>query len=88
MKAKQFVKGKSDPWGIKNFVVCGTNGLAYDFLLYQGKTTEFDPDLNEFGIGASVVLKLCEWIEKKEHVLFFDNYNSPLKYPTKIVLQC
>lgn len=45
MKAKQFVRGKPDPWGIKNVVLCGINGIAYDFVLNQGKTTEVDKSL-------------------------------------------
>lgn len=36
MKAKQFVRGKPDPWGIKNVVLWRKNGIAYDFVLNQG----------------------------------------------------
>lgn len=40
---KQFVKNKPKiRWGIKNLVLCGKSGLAYDFICYQGSTTEFD----------------------------------------------
>lgn len=74
MKAKQYVKGKPNPWGIKNFLLCGNNGLAYDFLLYQGKTTEYDETMKDFGVGAAVTLKLCDRIEKVGHSLYFDNY--------------
>lgn len=44
-------------------------------MLYQGKTTEVDRSLrDDFGVTAAIVLKLCDRIEKKGHVLFFDNY--------------
>lgn len=74
MSAKQFVRGKPNPWGIKNFVVCSKDGIAYDFLLYHGKSTKVDPEMKDLGVSAAVVLKLCEHIEKKGHVLYFDNY--------------
>lgn len=74
MSAKQYVRGKPNPWGIKNFVVCGKDVIAYDFLLYQGKSTEVDPEMKDLGVSAAVVLKLCERIEKKGQVLYFDNY--------------
>lgn len=73
MQAKQFVRGKLNPWGLKNFVLCGSNGLAFDFLLFQGKTTGVNPE-KELGVSASVVLKLCERLETKGIELFFDNY--------------
>jgi len=42
LNIKQYMKGKSCPWGTKHFVMCGASGLMYNFILYQGKTTEFD----------------------------------------------
>ena len=39
--AKQYIRGKPSPWGIKLFFLCGKSGLAYDFLIYQGSSTEF-----------------------------------------------
>lgn len=38
---KQYVKGKPCPWGIKIFVLREVSGTAYDFIIYQGSTTEF-----------------------------------------------
>jgi len=37
--AKQYVKGKPCPWGIKIFFICGKSGMPYDFIIYQGSTT-------------------------------------------------
>lgn len=46
-------------------------------LLYQGKSTDIDPNfLKKYGLGTSVVLKLIESLEKNEHFLFFDNFSS------------
>lgn len=75
LSIKQYVKGKPTPWGIKIFVLCGKSGMAYDFLIYQGATTELDPDnLKKFGLGASVVLHLVKRIDNEGHKLYFDNY--------------
>lgn len=75
---KQYVKNKPKiKWGVKNLVLCGKSGLAYDFTCYQGSTTEFDPDmLSTFGSGATMVLHLSKRINKSGHKLFFDNYFS------------
>lgn len=75
---KQYVKNKPKiKWGIKNLVLCGKSGLAYDFICYQGSTTEFDPKtLATFGSGATMVLHLANRIDRSGHKLFFDNYFS------------
>lgn len=77
LNIKQFVKGKPCPWGIKIFALCGTSGIMYDFIIYQGSTTELNPDQQEvLGLGASVVLKLCERIGEKNIQLYYDNFFS------------
>ena len=43
--AKQFVKGKHSPEGRKNLVCCGKSGIAYDFILYQGKGTGIEKNI-------------------------------------------
>ncbi|KAL4111887.1 hypothetical protein QTP88_015763 [Uroleucon formosanum] len=54
LNIKQYMKGKPCPWGIKNFVMCGASGLMYNFVLYQGKATEFDQHfLKQFGLGEN-----------------------------------
>lgn len=42
LNIKQYVKGKSYPWGIKNYCLCGKSGITYDFLFYQAKETGLD----------------------------------------------
>ncbi|KAL4142153.1 hypothetical protein QTP88_004670 [Uroleucon formosanum] len=77
LNIKQYMKGKPCPWGIKNFVMCGASGLMYNFVLYQGKATEFDQHfLKQFGLGGTVVLTLVQTLEINKHFLFFDNYFS------------
>lgn len=75
---KQYVKQKPKiKWGVKNLVLCGKSGLAYDFVVYQGSTTEFDSkSLDTFGSGATMVLHLAKRIHEPGHKLYFDNYFS------------
>lgn len=75
---KQYVKNKPKiKWGVKNLVLCGKSGLAYDFVCYQGSSTEFDSEtLETFGSGATMVLHLANRIDKPGHKLYFDNYFS------------
>ena len=43
--AQQFVKGKPSLEDLKNLVCCGKSGIAYDFILYQGKGTGIDKNI-------------------------------------------
>ncbi|XP_068084817.1 piggyBac transposable element-derived protein 3-like [Anabrus simplex] len=77
LNVKQYVRGKPYPWGVKLFALCGKSGLAYDFLLYQGSTTELDQAaLKSYGLGPSVILHLCNRISLPGHELYYDNYFS------------
>ncbi|XP_050293853.1 piggyBac transposable element-derived protein 3-like [Anthonomus grandis grandis] len=69
LNVKQYVKNKPKPWGIKNFALCGSSGILYDFIIYQGSTTELDSQqLDVFGSGAAVVLKLSERISHPRYL--------------------
>ncbi|XP_068082115.1 piggyBac transposable element-derived protein 3-like [Anabrus simplex] len=73
-KLKQYVKGKPNPVGLKNYVLASPQGLVLDFFIYQGANTWPDGKPNqEYGIGGSVVLKLTENLNRG-HVLYFDRY--------------
>lgn len=75
LSVKQYIKSKPNPWGVKCYLLCGKNGMAYDIILYQESTTELDPAISKkFGLAASVVLKLIENVKTPGHCLFFDNY--------------
>lgn len=77
LNIKQYMKGKQNPWGIKNYVMCGASGLMYDFILYQGKGTELEQVLlKQFGLGGAVVITLFQRLQINKHFLFFDNFFS------------
>lgn len=77
LSVKQYMKGKPCPWGIKIYVLAGQSGTVYDFLLYQGASTEINSDLQkQFGIGGATVLQLTKGVKKNSHFLYFDNFFS------------
>ena len=73
---KQYMKGKPNPWGIKEFFLCRESGMPYDFLAYQGKTTKLPEKYNHFGLSGGLVMSLLEDRVKAHgnYHLFFDNY--------------
>jgi Transposase IS4 len=72
---KQYIPGKPCPWAFKNFVICGKSGQPYDFIMYQGSSTELNRDnLAKFGLGASVVLHLSQRLTNLGHQIFMDNF--------------
>ncbi|KAG0411022.1 hypothetical protein HPB47_011857 [Ixodes persulcatus] len=50
--AKQVIKSKPNPEGVKVFVRCSHDGLAHDFEIYQGKGTGIDTSYAHLGLGA------------------------------------
>jgi hypothetical protein len=57
LSIKLYVKGTLQPWGIKIFVLCSRNDMAYDCLPYQGKATGLNaPNVKHVGLGASGLL--------------------------------
>lgn len=77
LSVKQYMKGKPCPWGIKIFILAGESGIVYDFIIYQGATTEFDESTQKkLGLGGAVVLYLTKTVKENSHYLFFDNYFS------------
>lgn len=75
LSVKQYMRGKPNPWGIKLYLLCGESGLVYDFLLYQGSTTELNENIQKkFGLGGAVILKLTMELKKKRHFLYMDNF--------------
>lgn len=84
---KQYVKGKPNPWGVKIFFLCGSSGLTYDFIVYQGSTTELRPEYKkDFGVTGALVLQLAERIPADVgHKLFYDNYFTSLPVLRKLL---
>lgn len=72
---KQYMRGKPNPWGLKLYLLCGAGGLVNDLLLYQGESIELDYETKtNFGLGGTVVLKLCDRLKKNLHIVYFENF--------------
>ncbi|KAG5881348.1 hypothetical protein JTB14_020598 [Gonioctena quinquepunctata] len=74
LSIKQYIKNEPHPWGVKLYSLGGESGLTYNFLTYQGSTTEIEPSYSKNGQGAAVVLQLSEKLEPNKHKLYCDNY--------------
>lgn len=72
---RQYVRGKPNPTGLKNFVVADSTGRVLDFEIYQGATTRIPSEHKDLGIGGGVVMRLSETMPRDEgRVLCFDRY--------------
>lgn len=47
---------------------------SYDFIVYQGVTTEYREKYKAFGICGGAVMQLSERITEPNHQLYFDNF--------------
>lgn len=75
LSCKVYHKGKPNPWGIKNYVLCGKSGFPYDFIMYQGKGTQINSEYQrKYGFSAAVVLHLVDKLRNKRHKVYFDNF--------------
>jgi len=73
--ARQFIRSKPNPVGVKNFAICGKSGRLLDFEFYQGAGTGVPEATKHLGLGASVVLRLAQTIPPNQNFkLYFDNY--------------
>lgn len=74
---RQFVRGKPNPCGLKNFVVCSSDGLPLDFFLYEGKGDSIFPieQLNypKLDIGGKVIVRLTQNLPQGISI-FMDRY--------------
>ena len=77
---KQYIPMKPHKWGYKVYVLCGSNGFAYDFEVYSGKqeTPVLENETNG-GFRGNIVIRLARSVPSHvNHKLYFDNYfNSP-----------
>lgn len=64
VKMRQFVRGKPNPVGLKNFVMTTPKGVPLDFYIYEGKGSSVDSFLvkmpEKLDVGGRMVLKLTE----------------------------
>lgn len=55
--------------------MCGSSGIVYDFIMFQGSSTKLYPIIqNLFGQGGVVVMQFIERLEENRHFVYFDNY--------------
>lgn len=65
------------PSNFRIFVLTSECGMVYDFLLFQGKSTELDTNnLKLFGFRASVVLFFAQTLKENSHFLYFGKFFS------------
>lgn len=76
LNIKQYTRKKPKKWGIKVYILAGANGLFYDFIIYQGSTTELEKIYSHFGSSTAVVMQLSDRIREPNHLVCFDNYFS------------
>ena len=73
--ARQFIKHKPNPVGIKSFVHCGKSGKAHDFEPYQGAGKGISVEHTYLGLVESIVMRLVQNIQQNENFkVFFSNY--------------
>lgn len=91
MVARQFVRGKPNPCGLKNFVATAPDGLPLDFFLYQGKgdTITDDDNYKHLDIGGKAIMHLTSSLPKGI-TIYMDRYftSVPLLDTLHAVSEC
>ena len=77
--AKMYIRGKPIRFGFKNWCLNLSSGYLVQFDTYGGASARnnFNNYRQEFGLGGSIVLGLCEVLPRLQNCsfrLFFDNY--------------
>ena len=76
---RQYIRGKPQPWGIKAYVLSGSQtGYMYNLVIYYGKETQLHarPGLNQ---TTNVVLTLMDPLAHLGYDLYTDRYyTSPI----------
>lgn len=82
VRMRQYVRGKPNPVGLKNFVVASPGGIPLDFILYEGKGKEIIPEKSplpeKLDIGGRVVLKLADSLPGGSSI-YVDRYFTSVK---------
>lgn len=72
---RQYVRGKPNPTGLKNFVLADTIGRVLDFEIYQGATTPIPAGHKDLGIGGGIVMRLADTMPCGQNsILCFDRF--------------
>ena len=77
---KQYMQNKPCKWGVKVFLLCGSSGLVYDGMVYQGKTNHLNEELvGTYGVTGAIVVQLSQRLASQvHHKLYADNYFTSL----------
>ncbi|XP_054259872.1 piggyBac transposable element-derived protein 3-like [Macrosteles quadrilineatus] len=79
---RQHIKGKPNPCGLKNLVVCAPDGLPLDFFLYEGKGDSIlhETELNYPGldIGGKIIVRLSKNLPQGTSI-FMDRYFTSIQ---------
>lgn len=76
---RQYNPRKRNRFGIKLFVLCDcSTGIILDFIVYTGKSTNYEGSSPDAGVSAKVIQSLMQPYLGKNHVVYMDNwYSSP-----------
>jgi len=73
---KQYICGKPIHFGYKVWSINTSLGYCVQLDPYQGAGTTTMP---EFGLGGSIVVKLCSVLPSDNYVVYFDNFFTSLR---------
>lgn len=73
LSIKQYIPKKPKPWGVKVWVRAGSSGYMYSFEPYQGPSGGRG-EISQLGMAGDVVMRLCEDLQDRNHMVFFDNF--------------
>lgn len=82
---RQYIPSKRSRFGIKFFVLCESeSGYIWNFYVYTGKETYYDPRYSEFNISARIVLQLCDELLERGYKLYLDNWYTSVPLIEKL----
>lgn len=87
---KQYVRGKPNPVGLKNFVMTTPGGIPLDFYLYEGKGHTIEsaliPTPEKLDVGGRMVLKLTDTLPQGTSV-YTDRYFTSISLIDTLLLR-
>ncbi|KAH8023791.1 hypothetical protein HPB51_017161 [Rhipicephalus microplus] len=85
---RQYVRGKPNPTGLKNFVLADRLGRVLYFEIYQGATIPIPSEHKDFGISGGIVMRLAETMPPWEDcVLCFDRFFTSVPLIERLLKQ-